>query len=94
LNDPANSALNNVGGFIYKNDIIITQVSTGNYVAVSKICTHQQCTVEYNSSGKKYNCPCHGSTFDTNGDVINGPATIKLQEYNTSLTSNILRVFS
>ena len=94
LNDPVNSDLSIIGKSIYKNDVIITQVISGNYVAVSKICTHQQCMVEkYDSSGQKYTCLCHGSTFKANGEVINGPATIKLKEYSTSLTGNMLRVF-
>jgi len=40
--------------------------------AISKICTHLGCIVNPVPTG--FDCPCHGSRFDPNGDVIRGPA--------------------
>jgi thiosulfate dehydrogenase [quinone] large subunit len=42
------------------------------FVAFSAICTHQGCPMTF--SGGQFQCPCHGSTFDQNGQVTNGPA--------------------
>ena len=94
LTQSANSALNNVGGYIYSNNLIIARISQTQFVALSSICTHQGGTVFYDSSGKEFHCPVHGSNFSTSGAVINGPAGSPLKKYNTSLTGTSLRVFS
>ncbi len=46
----------------------------GNSHVVSAVCTHMKCIVNWNQSEKTWDCPCHGSRFDINGRVIEGPA--------------------
>ena len=45
-------------------------------------CTHRGC--ELNVGGGVYSCPCHGSEFTIEGEVLEGPATKKLQTFKTS----------
>jgi Rieske Fe-S protein len=92
LNDPAYAALKTVGGFAYKGDIIIIRSTDTVYIALSKVCTHSQCTVTYNSSTSELPCPCHGSKFTKEGAVVNGPATSPLKKYNVTQNGNILTI--
>jgi Rieske Fe-S protein len=46
----------------------------GKLFALSAICTHRRCKLSAEHDRSFY-CKCHGSTFDTNGRVTEGPAT-------------------
>jgi nitrite reductase/ring-hydroxylating ferredoxin subunit len=66
------------GGLVFKEqEIVVTQPSKGEFKAFSAICTHQGCPVG-DVSGGTINCPCHGSKFNLDGTVANGPATAPL----------------
>ncbi|HEY4196778.1 MAG TPA: FAD-dependent oxidoreductase [Mucilaginibacter sp.] len=47
----------------------------GNIHALSPLCTHAACIVNWNSAERSWDCPCHGARYDIDGDVITGPAT-------------------
>lgn len=43
-------------------------------------CTHLGCRLTWNPEEESYDCPCHGSRFDKNGNKIDGPAQCGLGE--------------
>jgi Rieske Fe-S protein len=51
----------------------------GTLVAVSPICTHLGCQVNWNTAERSWDCPCHGSRFAPEGDVLQGPAVHRLE---------------
>jgi glycine/D-amino acid oxidase-like deaminating enzyme/nitrite reductase/ring-hydroxylating ferredoxin subunit len=51
--------------------------------AVSLRCTHLGCLLRFNAAERSWDCPCHGSRFDVDGAVLEGPATRRLTREST-----------
>ena len=47
--------------------------STEGISALSPVCTHLGCLVNWNRSREEFLCPCHGGRYDRHGNVIGGP---------------------
>ena len=87
--------LQNNGGFILKEFVVVAKNLEGQYVAASQICSHQQ-TEEVrfiSKDGGIYYCSTHGARFDQTGKPLNSITSNPLKIFRTELTGNILRVF-
>lgn len=46
---------------------------------VLNTCPHMKCSLSFNYQTKTWDCPCHGSSFDIDGNVLFGPATYSIK---------------
>ena len=83
---PSN-AIDSHGMLLYRQNENVVKVYSRN-------CTHANCTIDaYSSSGVSM-CSCHGSTFDLNGNVIDGPAEDPLKKYDATISGDIITIKS
>lgn len=66
-----------VGSGVILDDVVLTQPTAGVFKGFSKRCPHAGCSVSEITDGNIV-CPCHGSRFDLEGAVVNGPAASAL----------------
>jgi len=59
---------------------VLLKKSDGSLVALSLLCTHVCCVCTYDQASNRVYCPCHGSVFDTDGNVLQGPASTSLPQ--------------
>ena len=86
------SSLNNVGGSVIVQGIIIANTGSNNFVALTSICTHEGCTIGYSASSNTFPCPCHGSVYSSTGAVLNGPAVIGVKSHVITRSGNVLTI--
>jgi len=72
-------------------DLLVARTGQDAFTALTATCTHQACTITGFQS-PTYVCPCHGSRFNTSGDVVNGPATRALQTFATQFAGSTLSI--
>ncbi len=56
------------------NKFFLIRSEDGGFMALSLTCSHLGCSVIWDGSKNQFICPCHSSSFDKYGNVINSPA--------------------
>lgn len=74
--EPSHGARIRLGG----QQVAAYRDETGQLHLRSAVCTHAGCAVHWNAFERCWDCPCHGSQFGIDGQVLNGPAARPLAE--------------
>ena len=64
---------------LYSEDGRFFLVQLASPVALYARCTHRSCLIRWEVEPAEFHCPCHGSRFDLEGQVVNGPAEKPLE---------------
>ena len=70
----------------------VSRLGPDGVLVMSWRCTHLGCTVPWIEADGKFNCPCHGSIYNTKGEVLAGPAPRPLDFYPAAVVNNELIV--
>ena len=75
-------------------DAILFKTKDEKVYALSRICTHEGCSVNFDLEQNKLICPCHGATYETlEGNVVSGPTQRNLKKINVKIDGdNIMEV--
>ncbi len=60
---------------------VVLQPSPGKFIALSAVCTHLGCIVEWRQREGTFLCPCHAGRFSPEGKVLGGPPPRPLPSY-------------
>ncbi len=63
--------------------VLLIRIDETEWRAFSAVCTHLNCTVQYQEQRRQIWCACHNGLYDLNGAVISGPPPKALEEYVT-----------
>jgi cytochrome b6-f complex iron-sulfur subunit len=61
--------------------VLLVRMSETEWRALSAVCTHLNCTVQYQEKTHQIWCACHNGFYDLNGKVVSGPPPKPLDEY-------------
>jgi cytochrome b6-f complex iron-sulfur subunit len=64
---------------------LLVMTGDGQYRAMSAICTHLNCTVQYRADVQHVWCACHNGHYDLNGRNISGPPPRPLELYDVNV---------
>lgn len=58
----------------------VTGLIKGLFSKKERRCAHMGCRLEWNNEEDSWDCPCHGSRFSQNGELLDNPAQMDLSE--------------
>lgn len=71
---------------------VVIRKQSGELVALSAVCTHLGCIVQWENDKQDFLCPCHAGRFTPDGAVISGPPPKPLDKLAVSADNGIVTV--
>ena len=70
--------------------LFLIRTGEAEFTVLSSVCTHLGCRIRKTRFG--FRCPCHGSAFDTKGQVVTGPANEPLPSYDVEVSGTVVTI--
>lgn len=64
---------------------IVVRAADGSLHALSAVCTHLDCTVQFKPDTSQLWCACHNGLYDLGGNVVSGPPPRSLERFTVNL---------
>lgn len=64
---------------------VLLQPRSGEFIALTAVCTHLGCIVKWQVDQQEFLCPCHGGRFSVDGMVLGGPPPSPLETFPVAL---------
>ncbi|MFT4665586.1 MAG: nitrite reductase/ring-hydroxylating ferredoxin subunit [Polaribacter sp.] len=93
LTQSSNGNLRENGGYIIKDRVVVAQTETGEYVAATQLCSHED-KYKVVFKNNEWFCTDHDARFGLDGSGLNTNGSKGLTIYQTELNGDILRIFS
>jgi len=71
---------------------VLLENSPGEFLALSAVCTHLGCIVQWLPEKHEFLCPCHGGRFSSEGKVLGGPPPEPLPSFPVTLSDDQILV--
>ena len=73
--------------------VLLSRTVEGQIKAISAVCTHLGCIVEYSPEQNNLHCNCHGSVFTLDGKNVSGPAPRPLEPFRVEIKGEDITIF-
>ncbi|MBP3191376.1 ubiquinol-cytochrome c reductase iron-sulfur subunit [Natronogracilivirga saccharolytica] len=96
ISDETLESLQNEGGFlrVATAGLLVVNVDGDLIRAFSDVCPHDGCRDEWEYDNQHFTCNCHGSRFENDGTVVQGPANRDLTEYDVSRDGDMVTILT
>lgn len=71
---------------------VLVKTKNGTLVALSAVCTHLGCIVQWGEEVQEFLCPCHAGRFTPEGNVISGPPPRPLAKLPVTVANGIITI--